>query len=472
MINTLQPRTSSTAAVAAPNRPGPIATQGSSGVTLEPSHRNALKISVICADEQVVEDLDQILSDRNDVAIQHAFTGNPGHVELDRYLHFHSPQAILVSCGGGDHTMELVGYVRRTYPNLPVVALYTEGNLGASALLPFMRAGVREVISLPLDRQEVREVIDRLYAMPANDAIPKTGKVLCFLPSKPGVGASTVAINTAAALAREGSKVLLVDGDLTSGMVRFMLKLQNPASLREAAQRISDLDKFLWPQLITEVHEGLDVLHAGRVSPMGSLDSDVLLSLMDFWRAAYDVICFDFSGNLEQFSLEAMRYADRIFLVSTSELTSLHLLIEKAQLLKAYDMIDRVQVVQNRKTRNEDLTRRQIEKLIGMKICKVFRNSYSETLAANREGRPVRANSVLGTEFKAFAAALCGKPMTSGKSFSEALVAFAVKTRVIKTRPAVGTDRALVTFHPVLALPEPAPRALVRYKSSTSVRKT
>src|SRR5258708_1432869 len=139
--------------------------------------------------------------------------------------------------------------------------------------------------------------------MPRKDAIPKAGKVLCFLPSKPGVGASTVAINTAAALAREGSKVLLVDGDLTSGMVRFMLKLQNPASIRDAARRISDLDEFLWPQLITEVREGLDVLHAGKVSPTCSLDSEVLLSLMDFWRAAYDVVCFDFSGNLEQFSL-------------------------------------------------------------------------------------------------------------------------------------------------------------------------
>ena len=143
--------------------------------------------------------------------------------------------------------------------------------------------------------------------MPADDAIPKSGKVLCFLPSKPGVGASTVAINTAAALAGAGSKVLLVDGDLTSGMVRFMLKLQNPASIRDAAQRVADLDEFLWPQLITEVREGLDVLHAGVSSPSCSFDSEVLLSLMDFWRAAYDFVCFDFSGNLEQFSLDAMR---------------------------------------------------------------------------------------------------------------------------------------------------------------------
>ena len=429
------------------------------------------KISVICPDEEVVEDLDQIMSDRNDVAIQHAFTANPGQIELDRHLHFHSPQAILVSSGGDTRTMDLVDYVTRTYPNLPVVALHMETNLGPASLLPFMRAGVREVIFQPLDRQEVREVMDRLRATAAEDAIPKVGKVLCFLPSKPGVGASTVAINTAAALAQEGSRVLLVDGDLTSGMVRFMLKLQNPASIRDAARRISDLDEFLWPQLITKVREGLDVLHAGKASPTGSLDSEVLLRMMDFWRAAYDVVCFDFSGSLEPFCLDVMRYADRIFLVSTSEVTSLHLLMEKIQLLKASDMIDRVQVFQNRKAHKDDLTQRQIEKVIGMPICKVFRNSYSETLAASREGRAVRANSALGAEFKAFAAELCGKPMRSQKSFGWIWAAFARKTRAPEARQLAGVARsgtpALVAFQPVLALPEAAPNSLVRYRDST-----
>ena len=430
-----------------------------------------LKISVICQDEQVVEELVQILSDRNDVAIPHVFARIPRQAELDRHLQLHSPQAILISTDGDNHTLDLVDHLRRTYPNLPLVILHSGANHAAVSLLPFMHAGVKEVIFQPLDRHDVGAVIDRVCAMSAHDAIPKSGKVLCFLPSKPGVGASTVAINTAAALAREGSKVLLVDGDLTSGMVRFMLKLKNPASIRDAAQRLLDLDEFLWPQLITEVAEGLDVLHAGVSSPSCSFDSEVLLSLMDFWRAAYDFVCFDFSGNLEQFSLDAMRFADRIFLVSTSEITSLHLLIEKAHHLKANDLIDRVQVILNRKAPNEDLSKRKIEGLIRLPVCKVIRNSYSETLAANREGRTVRANSALGAEFKAFAAELCGKPKQSRRCLSEIFTVFAKKRRVSKTQQITGADRvgppAVVTFQPVLALPEPVPKTLVRYISSS-----
>jgi Flp pilus assembly CpaE family ATPase len=427
-----------------------------------------LKILVLCPDERVVEELDLILSDRDDVAVRRAFTETPGQIELDRYLRFQSPGAILVSSGGDNHTMRLVEYVRHTYPNLPVVVLCPDADQGALSLLPFMRAGVREVIFKPLDRREVREVVDRLCAMPAKDAIPKAGKVLCFLPSKPGVGASTVAINTAAALAREGNKVLLVDGDLTSGMIRFLLKLQNPASIRDAARWVSDLDEFLWPKLVTTVREGLDVLHAGQVALSGSLDSEVLQNLTDFWRTAYDVVCFDFSGNLEQFSLDVMRYADRIFLVSTSEVTSLHLLREKLQLLKASDIIDRIQVIQNRKTHSEDLNKRQIEELIGVPVCKVFRNSYSETLAASRAGRAIRANSALGAEFKAFASELSGRPAPSGKLIGQIMAALAEKARAFRApQPKVlgSGARQLVTFQPLLALPAPEPKEIVRYGS-------
>jgi hypothetical protein len=149
----------------------------------------------------------------------------------------------------------------------------------------------------------------------------------------------------------------------------------------------------------------------------------------------------------------------------------LHLLIEKAHILKANDLIDRVQVIQNRKGNKEELTTRQIEALVGIPVCKVIRNNYSETRAASREGRAVQANSALGAEFKAFAAELCGKPIRSRNSFRKIWAAFTKKTRVSEMPQTTGTDRAdtraLVAFRPLLALPEPEPKALVRYHGST-----
>jgi hypothetical protein len=161
-----------------------------------------------------------------------------------------------------------------------------------------------------------------------------------------------------------------------------------------------------------------------------------------------------------------MRGADRIFFVSTSEIASLHLLRAKLQLLKGNDIIDRVRVIQNRKTHSEDLGKREIEELIGVPVCRVFRNSYSETLAASKEGRAIRANSALGGEFKAFASELTGRPAPSGKSIRQMVAALAEKARALRTSQSkVLGSGPRVTFQPMLTLPAPEPKELVRYGS-------
>src|SRR5208282_5994866 len=136
---------------------------------------------------------------------------------------------------------------------------------------------------------------------------------------------------------------------------------------------------------------------------------------------------------------------------------SLHLLIEKAQVLKANDLLARVQVIQNRKGPNEDLNKGQIESLTRLPICKVFRNSYSETLAASKAGRTVRAKSALGSQFLAFAAELSGRSARSGGSLLDIFAAFARKAWVSDTRQISGTvsdTRALPAPRIPLALPQ------------------
>ncbi len=71
-----------------------------------------------------------------------------------------------------------------------------------------------------------------------------TNQVYSFLPSKAGVGASTMAMNTAVAMSRvPDSSVLLSDFDLNSGMVRFMLKLDGAYCVTDATEHALDMDE-------------------------------------------------------------------------------------------------------------------------------------------------------------------------------------------------------------------------------------
>ena len=88
-----------------------------------------------------------------------------------------------------------------------------------------------------------------------------------FLPAKPGVGATTLAVNTAVALAKgDDTRVFLGDFDLNCGLIRFMLQLRNSYSVLDASQKAEQIDENLWPQLVTSFGT-LDVMHAGTSIP-------------------------------------------------------------------------------------------------------------------------------------------------------------------------------------------------------------
>ncbi len=394
------------------------------------------KICVICPEAEIVDQLEEFLNEESGFRLR-VLSSIPTEEELIRSLRIHAPNALLISSSFGDEALNAVLQVRRTYPNLQVVVLCADR--AASVLVPFMRAGVQETLFLPLNRQEVDEAMSRVRANGAGkDPIPKGAEVLCFLPAKPGAGASTIAVNTAAALARKGGKkVLLVDGDLGSGMVRFMLQIKHEHSLRDAAHRAGDLDHNLWPQLGTKMFDGLDILHAGGVSLSTTLEPSALLSLLDFWRRNYDVVCFDFSGNLEPFSIAVLREASKIFLVGTSEVAALHLLKEKIHILNVRDLAGRVYAIQNRRSSHDPLSPQQIEEVIGLPLYKIFHNHYAEVEAATREGRTVKAESALGIEFSEFAAQLRGEaaPVRKRSALREQLTAW--KGKISKTQPMV-----------------------------------
>src|SRR5262249_7125666 len=153
-------------------------------------------------------------------------------------------------------------------------------------------------------------------------------------PVKPGAGASIVSSNTAGALARvEGTRTLLADFDLNSGMISFLLKINAEHTVREALSNAHQMDENIWGRLKTECG-ALDVLAADMA--MGeAVRSDRLVQLLDFFRDSYDATCVDLAGGFDSMSMDILRESSRIYLVSTQELACQHLLVRKAQILKS-----------------------------------------------------------------------------------------------------------------------------------------
>jgi len=291
-------------------------------------------------------------------------------------------------------------------------------------LLDVMRAGIREFISLPFAQQALFETLMRVdeVASKRPSVVASTDQLYSFLPSKQGVGTSTVALNAAIALSRHPEvKVLMLDMDLTSGIIGFMLKLNNAHSIIEAAENAHQLDESLWPQLVTHVAE-MDVLHAGRLNPDFRIESSQIRHLLEFARRHYRAICIDLSGNLERYSLEIMHESKTIFLVVTPEIPSLHLAREKFNFLCNLDLGDRVKVLLNRSHKRSVVSPAQIEDLLGVPVMMNFSNDYQGVHRALQSGRAVDPASELGRQFNTLANSILEKKtvtVDSKKRFTE-----------------------------------------------------
>lgn len=361
---------------------------------------------IISPDVDLGERLEALLTEIGLVGIIRTLDRYPNALELLRFLRAHAPQVIFVSTESTTKALEIAREVEKNTPGVQMVAI--SRFCDPQILLEVMRAGIREFASLPFDRQTVTDGLLRI-----KEALEKrppeigaTDQVFSFLPSKAGAGTSTVALNVSVAMSRlPNANVLLSDFDLNSGMVRFMLKLENSYCVTDAAEHSLDMDESMWPSMVTTM-DRLDVLHAGKLNPDFRIEPTQIRHLMEFMRRNYSVLCFDLSGNLEKYSLEIMHESKKIFLVCTPEIPSLHLAREKYVYLKQLDLGDRVAVLLNRSQKRPIITPQQIEQLLGMPVYMSFPNDYQGVQRAVTEGRWVDFGSDLGKQFNALAQAV------------------------------------------------------------------
>ena len=222
---------------------------------------------IICGDEDLALRLERSLTEVGRVGVVRTVDHYPDLVELTRLLRAAAPEIIFLSTESMARAAELVKQVESNAPGVQIIAISRASD--PEVLLESMRAGIREFVALPFNPNQLEEALHRIQDMLAKrpPSFQTSDMVYSFLPSKAGVGASTIALNVAVALSNiPETSVILSDFDLNSGMMRFMLKLDNGYCVADAAEHALEMDEALWPQLVTSVGR-MDVLHAGKLNP-------------------------------------------------------------------------------------------------------------------------------------------------------------------------------------------------------------
>ncbi len=383
-----------------------------------------LRAAITCPDMELSRQLQFHLEAISGVSVVRMIDGYPEGEDLARLLRMHVPEVFFVDIDRLEKAVELVTQAAELLDGVQFVAIGRHADPGA--LLQLMRVGVREFLSYPFEERPLLEALVRVKDILERKPVKadSTDKVFGFLPAKPGCGATTIAVNTAVAAARLGDRPsLLIDADRISGMVRFLLQLDNEYSLQDALDRALHLDENLWPQLVAKAGN-LHVIHSGTPRPGDGGEEGATKQLIDFARRNYGFIFLDFPGVFDRREMEALQECKKIYLVATPEVPSLHLCKEKIAFLGKAGWKDRVEILLNRHPKRPVLQLSSIQEILGLPVQFAFGNHYQEVTRALTAGKPVDAGSELGGEFTRFARTLLDKkvvPMQQKKKVSDLL---------------------------------------------------
>jgi pilus assembly protein CpaE len=353
--------------------------------------------------------IEQLVQESGQFTLVIKNTPNPPAADLYQSLKRYDPDVIL---------LDLTEFAAESYPggaaalgrylkasDLRAVVIGFVASASTSQQAEFKDAGIVDLLPLPFSSMDLEKA--------AYDALhrghPVTNQdILAFLPAKAGGGCSVVAINTAAALANQfGKRVLLLEADRRSGPLAIMLNLGRRRGLPQALTNVASMTDLDWLQQYVEVG-GVHVLLAepGRREPLpGWAD---YYQLLKFVQTRYDFVFADLPEVINQASAELVRCARGVFLVCTPEVPSLRMAAQRlAELEECGVPADRVHIVLNRQERR-GLPVSELEAVLGHSIFATLPNDYTHVRDAIVESRLVASNSPFGEACQSLARKLSG----------------------------------------------------------------
>ncbi|HWE47848.1 MAG TPA: AAA family ATPase [Caulobacteraceae bacterium] len=185
-----------------------------------------------------------------------------------------------------------------------------------------MRRGVSEYLVAPLQPLQLIAAIGQLFNDPS---APFVGRTIAFIGARGGVGASTVAHNTAYALSeRMASETVIVDFDLPFGTAGLDFNQDPLTGIADALQQPERLDPVLLDRMLVRCTDKLSLFAAPA-----TLDSDwdvspeVIEEVANKVRGAAPYVVLDLPHAWNAWVRRMVIGADEVVIVATPDLASL-----------------------------------------------------------------------------------------------------------------------------------------------------
>jgi len=352
-----------------------------------------------------------------------------GHTVADALRAMEGGQLRMVIFGpsfASEDSFERIRELRHEDPALIMIVMAE--SVTANVLRAAMRAGVSDVIEVPLTEEKIEQAISqfssdvsRLRAgagTGTGEQRREGGQVVTVMSAKGGSGKTVTATNLAVLLARQpNTTACLVDADLQFGDVCLVLQLEPKFTVVNAAAEMHRLDEELLSSILTPHPSGLKVL-AAPLEPAFADDITTpgLLEIVGHLNRMFDYVIIDTASMLDELLLSLLERSDQALMVVDMDLPSVKnakLALETLRLLKY--QTGNIKLVLNRSNSKARLDDREIEGALKSEIQARIPSDGSVAASVN-EGRPVvesQPKSKVAKGFEEVAELVLGQPVES-----------------------------------------------------------
>jgi pilus assembly protein CpaE len=252
-----------------------------------------------------------------------------------------------------------------------------------------LRAG--GFIPLPLNREELLALMDRVRAEREQHLVRGRGQLLAVAGTKGGVGTTSVATNLAVALAEiPGQTTVLLDLARPFPQIGQFLDLKSAHTIKDIVANAENLDPVFLQKVVAKHKSNLEVI-IGQVynNPKAPalVDQRALGKVFASLRSLYSSIVVDLGVGMDALYVQTLQEADLIWIVTQLTVSDLQNLKIIKMLLRDWNIPDKkIKIVVNRYTKDYDLGLKDIERNVYQPVSHTLPNDYKNLIEAINQG--------------------------------------------------------------------------------------
>ncbi len=369
-----------------------------------------LKVLVLSSDKTLRYKIKGIL-DASDIAIVGYSDVSPLAVQKAQGL---LPDVALI-CYESPATYDIAQRIYQSVEGCAIVLLSEELNLELAK--EALNSGIRLLASFEEGGASVLDTVRRAGALEqarpgGREASPGKTRVISIYSGKGGTGKTTLAVNMAAALAKQGKKVALLDLNLDYACTALYLDIQAKDTIAELAQERANLTMDVLRGFTVQHYSGLTVLAGPNTPDSGEyVEGRHIESVLSVMRPFFDCIFMDLPANFTDTTITALENSNQIYIVLQPDLASIRAAHLATTVLTSLQLREKVGYIYNKDCK-AFLSLKDVERVLGTKP--EFILTRDDKLADRSQciGRPIvleEPRSLLGRQLKDMAAEVFAK---------------------------------------------------------------